>query len=84
MLLVIALHLMMPVIVTVAGVTIYMYFRDHNPPHFHAKEGGDEEVFDLDGESMKGGISPKKHKKVRKWAKKNQDFLKDQWDEHQK
>lgn len=38
----------------------------------------------LNGESMKGGLSPKKHKKVRKWAKKNRDFLKDQWDEYQK
>lgn len=84
MFLTIATYVLMPLIATVAGVKIYMYFKDHNPPHFHAKEGGQEEVFDFDGSSMRGGISPKKSNKISKWAQENQGFLKKQWDEHQK
>lgn len=61
-----------------------MYFKDHNPPHFHAKEGGDEAVYDFEGNTIKGKISPKKSKKVKKWAEENRSFLEDQWDEFQK
>ena len=27
----------MPVISDFLGIVIYMYFNEHNPPHFHAK-----------------------------------------------
>ncbi len=79
----IAAIILMPVIATVAGVKIYMYMRDHNPPHFHAQHGGDEEVFDLEGNHLRGGINRKKGKKVKKWAKENEEMLKDKWDEFQ-
>ncbi len=78
------LLVLMPIISTVAGVKIYMYFRDHNPPHFHAKDNGDKEVFDIKGNSLRGGLSPKKSKRVRKWAKENEDFLKEEWNKHKK
>lgn len=79
----IAIYILMPLIATVAGVKIYMYFGDHNPPHFHAKYGGDEDVFDIDGEHLDGDLPTKKRKKVRSWAKENKDYLKDQWEKHQ-
>lgn len=79
-----AVIILMPVIATVAGVKIYMYFRDHNPPHFHAKDNGDEEVFDLKGRSLRGGIDSRKSGKVSKWARKNEAFLKNKWDEFQR
>lgn len=84
LLIIVNYSILMPVIAVIAGVKIYMYFKDHNPPHFHAKEGSEEEVFDLDGKSLRGGVSPKKSKKIRNWAKDNKDFLNDQWNEHQK
>ena len=71
----------MPIIATVAGVKIYMYYQDHNPPHFHARHDGQSEVFDLDGNSMEGSIDQKKSKAVRKWAKKNKKLLQKKWDE---
>ena len=79
-----AILVLMPIIATVAGVKIYMYYKDHNPPHFHAEYSGEEEVFDLKGKSMKGSINSKKSKKVRKWAESNKDFLEEKWDEFQK
>ena len=29
----------MPIISRFLGITIMMYFNEHNPPHFHAKYG---------------------------------------------
>ena len=29
------------------GIVIAMYFKDHGPPHFHAKYGGKEQLFPL-------------------------------------
>lgn len=78
----VAAFVLMPVIAVVAGVRIYIFFKDHNPPHFHGKYSGKEETFDLEGNTIKGDIGEKKRKKVRKWAKNNEKFLKEQWDEH--
>jgi hypothetical protein len=32
----------MPTIAIVSGIRIVIYYNDHPPPHFHAKQGGDE------------------------------------------
>jgi len=32
----------MPSIAVVAGITIAIYYNDHDPPHFHAIQGGEE------------------------------------------
>lgn len=77
-----AIYILMPVVALVAGVKIYMYRQDHNPPYFHAKYSGKEEVFNLEGETMKGSIGEKKRKKIRKWAKENKDLLQDKWDQY--
>jgi len=37
----------MPCICNFYGIAIYMYYRDHAPPHFHAFYGSDEAVFDI-------------------------------------
>jgi UDP-N-acetyl-D-mannosaminuronate dehydrogenase len=31
-----------PRVATVNGTAIFVYFRDHSPPHFHATTGGSE------------------------------------------
>jgi hypothetical protein len=79
----IAIFILMPIIATVAGVKIYMYFRDHNPPHFHAKHDGKDQVYDFDGNRLQGKIDTKKSKKVSRWAKENKAFLEDEWEKHQ-
>lgn len=37
----------MPTISMFYGIVIQMFWRDHNPPHFHALYGEHEAVFDL-------------------------------------
>ena len=37
-----------------------MYYRDHPPPHFHAKYGGDEAIIAIDtGEVLAGRLPPR-------------------------
>ena len=35
----------MPEITEFNGIRIYMYFKDHNPPHIHAEYAGKEAMF---------------------------------------
>ena len=44
-----------------------MYFKDHNPPHFHAKYSGYEALFNFDGEIIEGEIPKRATKFVREW-----------------
>lgn len=37
----------MPTISAFYGIVIQMFWREHNPPHFHALYGEYEAVFDL-------------------------------------
>jgi len=73
----------MPCIKIIDSVKIYMYRRDHNPPHFHAHYAEYEELIEIKTlETYIGGIPRKQRKKVMKWAKKNQSYLMDKWKEY--
>ena len=41
------------------GIVIYMYFADHNPPHFHAIYGEHEALIAIDDGSVIGGDLPR-------------------------
>ena len=49
----------MPRISIFFGIVIYMYYDDHLPPHFHAMYEGLEAMFDLNGNLLKGAMSPR-------------------------
>ena len=42
------------------GIAVYMYYRDHAPPHFHAFYGGAEAVFDIAGGAVIAGRLPRR------------------------
>lgn len=44
----------MPVISRFLGIIIMMYYRDHNPPHFHTKYGDYEVIISLNGKILEG------------------------------
>ncbi|MBI5765002.1 MAG: DUF4160 domain-containing protein [Planctomycetes bacterium] len=50
-------------------MSIYLYYRDHSPPHFHALYGGDEAEIRIDnGEVLVGRLPPRAMAMVREWA----------------
>lgn len=42
------------------GIVIYLYYRDHAPPHFHAIYGGDEAVFEIATGTVLAGRLPRR------------------------
>ncbi|MDR1728743.1 MAG: DUF4160 domain-containing protein [Acidobacteriota bacterium] len=61
----------MPIISAFFGIIIRMYFKDteqHHLPHFHAKYGDNQAVFDFDGNLLAGTFPPSQTKYVVAWA----------------
>ena len=62
-----------------------MFFKDHNPPHFHAKYEGSIAVFDIKTGRIIGGNLPINAKRlVRTWASEHRNELLDNWKRAQK
>ena len=71
----------MPEITRFYGITINMYFSEHNPPHFHAIYGEYSGEFNLSNLKMvKGNLPDKAQKLIIEWARKYRKELLDMWD----
>lgn len=70
----------MPTICYFRGIKIYINWSEHNPPHFHAKYGGQEvTVLINEIEVMEGEIPSKQLKMLLGWAALRQDQLLENW-----
>ncbi len=69
----------MPVLSMFYGIIISMYFREHQPPHFHAEYQGQEAVFTLDGELLEGDLPVNKSRMVTVWAEIHREELIANW-----
>jgi hypothetical protein len=70
----------MPRIAEFYGITIYMYFSDHVPPHFHAIYGRyDAEVEISSGDVHKGRLPSRAHRLVREWSQLFRRELEENW-----
>ncbi len=48
----------MPIISTFFGITVRMYFADHDPPHIHVEYQGREALIDIASGSVLAGSLP--------------------------
>jgi hypothetical protein len=70
----------MPTIAIFYGVVIQMYFRDHAPPHFHARYGNARALVRIsDGVIIKGALPPTASRLVRDWAQLRRAELEANW-----
>jgi hypothetical protein len=70
----------MPRISAFYGITIYMYYRDHRPPHFHARYGGAEAEIAIETQKIIAGELPTRAERlVSEWMKEHQDELLQNW-----
>ena len=70
----------MPVISRFYGIVIMMFFKDHNPPHFHAKYEGRIAIFNIQTHRlMAGKLPPHALKLVREWLKGHEKELMENW-----
>ena len=71
----------MPEISRFLGIVIAMYFKDHSPPHFHAKYGSQRAAFSIeDLRIIEGKLPPRIISLVLEWAFLHRDELMSNWD----
>jgi hypothetical protein len=74
----------MPTISRFYGISIKMFFEDHNPPHFHAVHGDHIGWFNIRTlELIKGDLPPRAIRLVKEWATEHQDELLAIWEKHE-
>ena len=71
----------MPRISSFYGITILMFFGDHNPPHFYARYSGHSARFALNGE-MLAGAPARARRLINEWAALHGAELESCWESH--
>ncbi len=75
----------MPELCRFYGIIIYMFAKDHSPPHFHAKYGEYRSLINLEtGELIEGELPNRALRLVREWVDIHKEELKRNWNESQK
>ena len=72
----------MPTISAFYGITVMMFYEDHDPPHFHARHARFKANFaisDLSVISSKGNLRGSDIGRVRRWGRANQTTLLENW-----
>lgn len=70
----------MPRISHFHGISIYMYYRDHAPPHFHAIQADSEATVEIATATiLDGKLSSKSWAMVREWTQRRRDELEEDW-----
>ena len=71
--------LIMPEISNFYGIFIYMYFDDHNPPHFHVWYDGYEAIITIQDGIITGSLPRRALKLVYEWLDIHKDELLENW-----
>ena len=69
----------MPEICRFLGISIYMYYQDHAPPHFHAVYGDYEITVDIATGVVSGRFPRRALNAVLEWYSDRQDELAANW-----
>jgi hypothetical protein len=70
----------LPRIAEFYGIVIYMYYRDHGVPHFHALYAGQEAVIAIEGLRLLEGRLPRRALAlVRTWGGLHREELERDW-----
>ena len=70
----------MPEISRFHGIVITMYYDDHNPPHFHARYGGEKVAIEIGSwQLLEGRLPPRALGLVIEWAARHEGELLDNW-----
>lgn len=69
----------MPIISQFFGITIYMFWKDHMPAHFHAKYGGEEITMDIETGAIRGSMTKRAISMIDEWRKTHIDELRQDW-----
>jgi hypothetical protein len=63
------------------GIVVYLYVRDHGPPHVHAVYSDDQASVDITtGLIVAGSLPPRQHRLVRRWVELHEAELMAAWE----
>jgi len=74
----------MPIISRFLGILIMMYYKDHLPPHFHAKYGEYEITVDINSGVIEGKFPKRALRLVLEWYELHKEELLKNWEKMQK
>lgn len=70
----------MPALSVFFGIVITMYWREHNPPHFHASYGETEALVSIETlEVLRGSLPRRALAMVLEWAAEHRAELMENW-----
>jgi len=71
----------MPIISTFFGIVIRMFYKEHEPPHFHAEYQGQQAKCNFGGEIIAGHIRSRTARGlIRRWALSHHQKLEANWE----
>jgi len=71
----------MPEISRFYGIIIAIFFDEHNPPHFHARYGGEKVAIEIESlRVLEGQIPPRALGLVVEWASQHKYDLLNNWE----
>ena len=71
----------MPIISFFFGIVIRMFYKEHEPPHFHAEHQGQQAKVSFDGELLVGNLqSATGRRLIREWAILHRHELEANWE----
>jgi len=57
-----------------------MHYKDHPPPHFHARYGGEEITVEIESGMVTGRMSRRPLRMVLEWADQHREELTEDWE----
>ena len=69
----------MPIICRFYGILIFIFWRDHSPPHFHAKYAEDEITMEIQSGIVNGNMPQRALKLVNEWRILHINELMEEW-----
>jgi hypothetical protein len=69
----------MPIISRFFGIMIFMFWREHEPAHFHAKYGDDEATIEIETGKIIGRMSPRALALIQEWREIHKAELLEDW-----
>jgi len=69
----------MPIICRFYGIIIFIFWRDHCPPHFHAKYAEDEITMEIQSGIVNGTMPQRALKLINEWRLLHIGELVDEW-----
>jgi len=69
----------MPVISRFFGIVIFMFWREHTPPHFHAKYQDQEITIEIEAGRVVGKMVPRAVSLIQEWRESHRTELLEDW-----